>query len=206
MTLHPELRARTEMLANRHWDLPAIEKRFKHLAENGISKKQVRREEAVREKKKILDRVQERAEEYCYLTRSCAKGSCLALLEEFGMGSMGIIKALGPFPGLAMTGGICGPVAGGLIALGLFFSDEDPADYENPRAYFAARDFIERFEEVFESTLCTEIQKQLLGKAYDPFAGLEELTAFNASGAREKCPAAPGFGARIAAEIIIERL
>jgi hypothetical protein len=54
------------------------------------------------------------------------------------------------------------------------------------------------------SLSCLEIQKTLLGRGYDPFAGLEELEAFNTSGAREKCPIAPGIGAKIAAQIIIE--
>jgi len=50
------------------------------------------------------------------------------------------------------------------------------------------------------------IQKRVLGKRYDPFASLEELESFNKSGAHEKCPVAPGLGAKIAAQIIIESI
>lgn len=150
--------------------------------------------------------MQLRAEQYCYLTRSCAKGSALALLEAFGIGNMEIIRALSPFPGLAMTGGICGPVAGGLAAIGLLVSDNDPADFQNVAHYVAGRQFIRKFETAFGSLKCPDIQKQLLGRAYDPFSGAEESQAFNEAGARGKCPLAPGLGARMAAEIIIANM
>jgi len=201
-----QLQEKVEELVHRDWDAPAIEARYRHLVEKGIPKKELQRQEILRHKEEILNRVQRRAEEYCYLTRSCAKGSCLALLEEFGLGNMENIRALSSFPGIAMTGGICGPVSGGLTALGLYFSDKDPAEYENPSHYIAARKFIQRFEKTMGSLLCPDIQESLLGRSYDPFAGLEEMDAFNTSGAREKCPAAPGMGARIAAEIIIESM
>ncbi len=201
-----QLQEKVEELVHRDWDLPAIEARFKDLVEKGIPKKNLQGQEIIRHKEEVLNRVQQRAEKYCYLTRSCAKGSCLALLEEFGLGSMDNIRALAPFPGIAMTGGICGPVSGGLTALGLYFSDKDPADYENPSHYIAARKFIQRFEKAMGSLTCPDIQESLLGRSYDPFAGPEEMDAFNTSGAREKCPVAPGMGARIAAEIIIESM
>jgi C_GCAxxG_C_C family probable redox protein len=203
MDISPELKERMEVLAKRNWDLPGIKKRFDHLVEKGILPKQFSREEILGDKINILDRVQTKAEEYCYLTRSCAKGSALALLEEFGLGNLAIVKAMAPFPGLAMTGGICGPVAGGLAAIGLFFSDQDLSNYENPRHYLAAREFMKRFQNTMGSLLCSDIQNRLLGKSFDPFSSAEEREAFNATGAREKCPAAPGLGARIAAEIII---
>ena len=186
--------------------MPAIKARFRQLVEKGIPEKKLDSREIVRRKDAILDRVQRRGEEYCYLTRSCAKGSALALLEEFGLGTMENIRALSSFPGLAMSGGICGPVSGGLTALSLYFSDRDLADFENPAHYIASRKFLKRFEDVMGSLTCPDIQKRLLGRYYDPFSGLEEMVAFNQSGAREKCTVAPGMGARIAAEIIIESM
>jgi len=201
-----QLQEKVAEAVHRDWDAPAIEARFKQLVETGIPVKNLNSQEIVCHKDEILSRVQRRGKEYCYLTRSCAKGSALALLEEFGLGNMENIRALSSFPGLAMSGGICGPVSGGLTAPDLYFSDKDLADYENPSHYIAARKFIKRFEDVMGSLLCPEIQECLLGKSYDPFAGLEEMAAFNESGAREKCTVAPGMGARIAAEIIIESM
>lgn len=201
-----QLQEKVAELVGRDWDVAAIEARFRDLVENDIPKKELQSREIIQQKEEILNRVQRRGEEYCYLTRSCAKGSCLALLEEFGLGNMENIRGLTSFPGIAMTGGICGPVSGGLTALGLYFSDEDLGDYENASHYIAARKFIKRFEKAMGSLLCPEIQERLLGRSYDPFSGPEEMAAFNTSGAREKCPAAPGVGARIAAEIIIESM
>jgi len=201
-----QLQEKVAEAVGRDWDVPAIEARFKQLVEKGIPEKKLGSREIVRRKDAILDRVQRRGEEYCYLTRSCAKGSALALLEEFGLGTMENIRALSSFPGIAMSGGICGPVSGGLTALGLYFSDRDLADFENPAHYIAARKFLQRFEDAMGSLTCPDIQERLLGRSYDPFSGLEEMVAFNQSGAREKCTVAPGMGARIAAEIIIESM
>jgi C_GCAxxG_C_C family probable redox protein len=201
-----QIRKRQEELTDRQWPIADIEARFNRLVQNGIPQKTLGREKMLREKETILDRVQRQAEDYCYLMRNCAKSSATALLEEFGLGNLDIIRALGPFPGLAMSGGICGPVAGGLTALGLFFSHSDITKHDDAGAYLYARVFICRFESAFGSLYCPDIQKKLLGKYYDPMSSMENLKAFNASGARKQCVIAPGIGARIAAEIIMESM
>jgi len=201
-----DLRKRQKILEQLEWDLPAIEKRFNSLVINGISPKRLDPQTICAQKAALLDRVQLRGEEYCYLTRNCAKGSAASLLEEFGLGNMEIIKALGPFPGLGMSGGICGPVAGGLIALGLYFSDEDLIKHGDPVPYIMAQKYIRRFEAAMGSLMCPDIQKTLLGKYFDPMSGADNQEEFNKVHAREKCPLAPGIGARLAAEIIVESM
>jgi C_GCAxxG_C_C family probable redox protein len=200
------LKSRIDELTQRDWNLPAIKVRFRALVEKGIPPKNRDPQEIITHKRAILDRVQLRSEEYCYLTRNCAKGSATALFEEFGLGNMEIIRGLNPFPGIAMTGGICGPVTGGLMALSLYFSPQDLTDFQDTRPYLFARKYLLRFQEAFGSLLCPDIQAFILGKYYDPMAGGENYEAFNKAQAREKCPLAPGLGARIAAEIIIESL
>ena len=204
MTEHEPLKARLQELAERHWDLSAIESRFKSLAEEGLSKGAIPSDEMIARKEEILDRIQRRGEEYCYLTRNCARGSATALFEAFGIGTMEMIKALAPFPGLGMTGGICGPVTGGLMTIGLYFAVDDLTDYQDPRPYLAARKFLNRFETALGSLLCPGIQEFILGKYFDPLASQENMEAFNMAHAREQCPLAPGLGARIAAQVIIE--
>ena len=201
------LKKNAEKLLARDWKLLEIESRFQKLSDRGIVKKELSREAIILHKQKVLDRVQRRGEEYCYLTRNCARGSTAALLEEFGLGNMEIVKAMLPFPGLGMSGGICGPVSGGLIALGLYFSNDDLADPSNAtRTYPAAREYLRRFKHTFGTLFCPDIQAILLGKYYDPLASPENREAFNQSGARGKCALAPGLGARLAAEIIIEEM
>ena len=66
--------------------------------------------------------------------------------------------------------------------------------------------YLRRFKEAFGSLLCPDIQESLLGKYYDPMASPQNREEFDQARAREKCPVAPGLGARLAAEIIIESM
>ena len=69
MTGLDTLRRRVAALAERDWDLPAIEARFRQLVDHGIPKKQLAPGTLIAEKDSFLDRVQLHAEQYCYLTR-----------------------------------------------------------------------------------------------------------------------------------------
>jgi hypothetical protein len=200
------LQARMKELKERDWDLEAIRARFDRLVQEGIPERQLSKQELASRREEILDRVQRRAEEYCFLTRNCAKGSATALMEEFGLGNVEMIRGLTPFPGIGMTGGACGGVVGGLLALGLQVSSDDPADFEDRAPYLYGRRFTNEFQEALGSLSCADVQELLLGRYYDPMGSLENLEAFNQSGARENCPLAPGMGARIAANIIIDAL
>ncbi|HPD56270.1 MAG TPA: C-GCAxxG-C-C family protein [Smithellaceae bacterium] len=201
-----DISKRLKEIAGREWDAAQIKARFGNLVRNGIPQKTLDRQNLLREKDKIIERVQRRAEEYCYLTGNCAKGSATSLFEEFGLGNMEIIRGLAPFPGIAMSGGICGPVAGGLMMLGLFFPHKDVTNNDAARAYIYSRIFIKKFTAVFGSLYCPDIQKKLLGKYFDPMASMENMKAFNSSSARTNCTVAPGIGAGIAAEVIIESM
>jgi hypothetical protein len=129
-------------------------------------------------------------------------------MEEFGLGHMEVIKGLSPFPGLGVTGWICGAVSGGLIALGLYFGSEDMVDYEATGATMtAAREFIPRFEEEVGSILCPKIQEDVVfGRYMDPRASEENFERFKQEKGYEKCAMLAGIGARIATQIIIESL
>ena len=208
MADYEALKTRVQELAERAWDVPAIEARIKKLAPGGILRKTLNRDEIFDNKQQILDCVQRRGEEYNFLARNCAKGTALAVMEEFGLGNMEIIKALSPFPGFGGTGWMCGGVTGGLIALGLYFGSDDMLDYEATGAtIMAARKFMPRFEEEVGSVLCPKIQEDVIfGRYMDPAASEENMEAFAEAQGFEKCSLVPGIGARLAAEIIIESL
>jgi C_GCAxxG_C_C family probable redox protein len=129
-------------------------------------------------------------------------------MEEFGLGTMDIIKALSPFPGMGATGRICGAVSGGLIALGLYFGSDDMADYEaTGAAITAAREFLPRFEAELGSIICAQIQEDVVfGRFMDPRASQQHMDAFINEKGYEKCTLPAGIGARIAAQIIIESM
>jgi len=208
MTDYEALKDKVQELAERVWDDQGIEARFRKLAQEGIPGKIHNRDEIISHSHEILDRVQRLGEEYEYLSHSCAKGSALAVMDEFGLGNMEIIKALSPFPGFGMTGWICGAVTGGLIALGLYFGSDDLVNYEGTgRTMTAARKFIPRFEEEFGTILCPKIQEDVIFGSYlDPRGSQENFEAFKKAKGYEKCALPPGIGARIAAQIIMESM
>jgi C_GCAxxG_C_C family probable redox protein len=208
MADYEALKSRVQELAERVWDVAALEARYKKLAAEGIPRKTLNRHEILASKQQILDRVQRRGEEYNFLARNCPKGTALAVMEEFGLGNMEIIKALSPFPGFGGTGWMCGGVTGGLISLGLYFGSEDILDYESTGAtIIAARKFMPRFEEEVGSVVCPKIQEDVIfGRYMDPAASEENMKAFAEAKGFEKCSLVPGIGARLAAEIIIESM
>lgn len=206
MADYEALKARVQELAERAWDMPAIEARHKRLSAEGIPKKTLHRDEILANKEQILDRVQQRAEEYNFFARNCARSTALAVMEEFGLGNMEIVKALSPFPGFGGTGWMCGGVTGALIALGLYFGSDDLQDYEAVGAtIMAARKFMPRFEEQVGALTCPKIHEDVVfGRYMDPAASPENMEAFAEAKGFEKCGLLPGIGARLASEIIIE--
>lgn len=199
------LKARVQELADRKWDVAAIEARARKLVAEGIPRKELDRAEVLANRQQILDRVQRRAEEYNLIARNCARSTALAVMEEFGLGSMEVVKALSPFPGFGGTGWMCGGVTGGLIALGLYFGSEDVLEHAAVGATIeAARQFMPRFQEQVGSVLCPRIHEDVVfGQYMDPAASPEKMAAFAQAQGFEKCGLLPGIGARIAAELII---
>jgi C_GCAxxG_C_C family probable redox protein len=208
MANYAALKASVQELAEREWHMQAIEARYKKVAAEGIPKKTLNRDEILASKAQILDRVQQRAEEYNLLARNCARSTALAVMEEFGLGNMEIVKALSPFPGFGGTGWMCGGVTGALIALGLYFGSDDVQNYEATGAtIMAARQFMPRFEEKVGAVTCPKIHEDVVfGRYMDPAASPENMAAFAQAQGFEKCGLLPGIGARLAAEIIIESM
>jgi C_GCAxxG_C_C family probable redox protein len=208
MTDYEALKSRVQDLAERDWDMPSIEARVKKLYEDGIQRKDLNPHDLLAKKQQILDRVQLRAEEYNLYAGNCARSTALAVMEEFGLGNLEVIKALSPFPGFGGTGWMCGGVTGGLIALGLYFGDEDLHDFEAVgRTIMAAREFMPRFEEQAGAVTCPKLHEDVVfGRYMDPAASPENMEAFAQEKGFEKCGVFPGTGARIAAEIIIDSM
>lgn len=202
------LKVRVEELSKRVWDVAAIEDRFRKLEEEGIPRKTLIRDEILANKQQILNRVQQRAEEYNFITKNCAQGTALALMEEFGLGNMEVIKALTNFPGIGGTGEMCGGVTGSLIAFGLYFGGDDMLDFETTGpTMITAQKFMAFFEEEVGYLYCSDIQEKVIfGCDMDPGASEEHMEAFAKAKGFEKCGLAPGIGVRLAAGFIIESM
>ena len=208
MADYEALKAKSQKLAEKNWDLPAIEARCRAIMATGFTKPALSHEELLANKQQILDRVQQRAEEYNLFIRNCARSTGLALMEEFGLGNIEVAKALSPFPGFAGTGWMCGGVTGGLIAIGLYGGSNDLMDQEAVGVSMqAARQFMTRFEKEVGAVTCPKIHEDVVfGRYMDPGASPENMQEFEKAGGFERCSLLPGIGARFAAEIIIENL
>jgi C_GCAxxG_C_C family probable redox protein len=202
------LNAKLHELADRNWDEAAIKARIRNLSESGIPRKDLDPQELLANKEEILDRVQLRAEEYNFMLKNCAQGTALALLEEFGLGNMDIIKALTPFPGIGGTGEICGGITGSLIAFGLFFGSDNRLDYEAVNdTITVAQKFMAFFEGNIGHLYCADIiEKVILGHRVNPGDSEEAMVTFSGEKGFEKCGLPPGIGVRLAAEFIIDSM
>jgi hypothetical protein len=70
MADYDALKARVRELAEKDWDVSAIEARFTKLTTEGIPRKALNRDGILANKHHILDRIQRRAEEYEFLSHS----------------------------------------------------------------------------------------------------------------------------------------
>ena len=208
MADYEALQARVQELAERVWDVPALEARVKKLAAEGIPKKKLDPKEMLANKEQILDRVQRRAEEYNFILKNCAQGTALALMEEFGLGNMEIIKALTPFPGVGGTGEICGGITGSLITFGLYFGSDDRLDFEAMgKTIMTAQKFMAFFEGEVGHLYCADIiEMVILGHQLNPGESEEAMMTFTKEKGFEKCGLLPGIGARLAAGFIIDSM
>jgi C_GCAxxG_C_C family probable redox protein len=208
MTDREALKARVQELADRIWDVPALEVRIRKLSAHGIPRKKLNPKELLTNKQQIIDRVRRRAEEYNFILKNCAQGTALALMEEFGLGDMEIIKSLTPFPGIGGTGEICGGITGSLITFGLFFGSDDRLDYEAMnKTIMMAQKFMAFFEGEIGHMYCADIiETVILGHRLNPGESERAMMTFASEKGFEKCGLPPGIGASLAAEFMIDSL
>ena len=208
MADYEALKKRVEELAEKEWDMPAIEARIKKLSKEGIPKKKLEPKEILANREQILDRVQLRAEENNRILMNCAQSTALALMEEFGLGNIDIIKALAPFPGIGGTGEMCGGITGSLINFGLYFSNEDLLDSEGmDKLMVNAQKFMASFEDVVGHWHCADIiEKVVLGHRLNPGESPAAMATFAREKGFEKCCLMPGIGSRLAAGFIIDSM
>jgi C_GCAxxG_C_C family probable redox protein len=102
--------------------------------------------------------------------------------------------ATGFCSGLARTGGMCGAVSGGIMAIGLSLGRTKPTDDIDP-CYQAVRIFLGRFSIQFTSLSCLE----LTGVHLDTPEG---HAAFRAKGQIRNCTVYVGEATRMVVEIV----
>lgn len=202
------LKQKVDELAARVWDEAAIEPRIKKMVKAGIPRRKLDAKEMLSKRQAILDHVQLLAEENNFYLKNCAQATALALMEEFGLGSMEIIKALTPFPGIAGTGKICGGISGSLIAFGLFFGPDEPPDFvKMNNTIVTAQKFLGSFESKIGYLYCADIiEKVTIGYKLNPGESESAMMTFAKEKGFEKCGLLPGIGVRLAAGFMIDSL
>jgi C_GCAxxG_C_C family probable redox protein len=154
-------------------------------------------------KEVIFANLDQKVQAYLSQCGNCAQTSFITLQEQFELDDGGaILKALTPFPGIALRGETCGAVVGCLMALGLIYGRERLDDWPGYLASLRpARRFCRRFEQELGSTMCADILEKELGKRFN-LADAVEALEYAASGGAEKCTAVIQKGVRIAAKLI----
>lgn len=139
------------------------------------------------------------------LCRNCAQTSFFVLQREFDLEGGPILKALTPFPGLALRGETCGAVSGCLMALGSVYGRDRLDDWKGYIASLRpARRFCRRFEEAHGATSCADLLDAKLGRRFD-LADRREALEYVAAGGPETCSSIIASAVQIAAEIIVEQ-
>lgn len=146
-----------------------------------------------------------RAKEILDLSGNCAQSAFAALQEKFNLDGENILKALTPFPGLALRGEACGAVVGSLMALGLVYGRNDLSDKKGYIASLpSARRLCDQFEKKYGGTSCANILKTTMGKKYN-LANREESNEYLMAGGQQTCGEVVASAVQIAATMISKR-
>ena len=87
----------------------------------------------------------------------CAESVLQAIADESGISSEYIPRiATGFCGGMALTGGLCGALTGGIMALGLLYGRNNGTESRDD-VYDRTRRLIEAFEDRFGATNCTSL-------------------------------------------------
>lgn len=138
-------------------------------------------------------------------SKNCSQTSFAVLQNEFNLEGEAILKALTPFPGIALRGETCGAVIGGLMALGLVYGRDNLEDWKGYLASLPpSRRFCRLFVEENGSTACAAILETKLGRSYD-LADRVDALKYAARGGQKTCGKVIESAVQIATEIIMKK-
>ena len=112
------------------------------------------------------------------------------------------IKALRPFPGIALRFETCGAVTGSLIAIGLIHGTTGGDDQgQLTTCLTIADEFCSRFEKEMGSTRCGDIMERQFGRRFN-LRQSDQWQEFRDAGSKEKCPEVVTCAVRIAFDLL----
>lgn len=149
-----------------------------------------------------LSALAQKARDTLLRSGNCAQTSFAVLQQECDLEGGAILRALTPFPGIALRGETCGAVIGCMMALGLIYGRDQLDDW---KGYISSlppsRRFCRRFEEAHGSTSCENLLDAKLGRKFN-LADRGESFEYVAAGGPQACGEIVASAVQIAAEII----
>ncbi len=164
-------------------------------------------------KKSLLDFTAVKAFQFEQSYHGCAQSGLAALMEAFpeiySPEAFRAASGLAGGVGLSIEGS-CGALTGGAMAISLLFGRKLEAfdDQEGRRftAYRLAKQLQDRFMSVYGTSICSGIQKKVLGRPYSLYIKDEFNEFVEKGGHSDKCPQVVSRAARWAAEIMLDEL
>ena len=157
----------------------------------------------------LIEKAEKRGYENELKYFGCSQAVVSALIETFGIGDANLLRASTALAGgIARRGNVCGALVGGILFIGLLVGRDDMEIFEQyDRGQRYGGELYKRFEQTFNTTICSEIQKTKFGKSFDMLTQ-EGRNEFIESGAHasDGCPVVTGTGARLTAELMVEIL
>jgi hypothetical protein len=164
----------------------------------------------------LLQRIYDLGFEHERDHRGCAQCTILAIQDGLGVRNESIYKAAsGLAAGAGECGdGPCGGYSGGVLMMSLFFgrtvdqAATEEGRLDKQRSARMAALLHDRFVERYGSVVCAGVQGKVFGRSF-LLRDAEQKEAFHAAGAHrdpDKCCSVVGFGARWAAELILDEL
>lgn len=149
-----------------------------------------------------IDALAQMAKDTLINSGNCAQTSYVVLQQEFDLEGEDILRALTPFPGVALRGETCGAVIGCMMAIGLVYGRDQLDDWKGYiKSLPPSRRFCRRFEEEHGSTSCENLVEAKLGRKFN-LADRGESMEYIAAGGPQACGEIVASAVQIAAEII----
>ena len=167
--------------------------------------------EVIRKKKNkrdVLDAVADAALKFEMDFGGCSQAVVGSHKKILGRPGDEVFRASGVFAaGIGLTGKTCGALSGGCIILGSYVG-RDYTDWEDMQglrfeSLRLGKRLVEFFENEYETTICRELQKKLVGRFYDLWTEREKFWAIGGHNA-DKCPSVCANVAKWSAEILFD--
>ena len=158
---------------------------------------------SIKQDKEIFKVLDELVDKYLPILGTCSQTSFYSLNETFNLEANKFVKALAPFPGMALRGETCGAVTGCLLGIALVYEDDDIFNIEKHGLSFEPSfSFCSKFEMEYGSTRCRDVIENVTGKKYN-LAKPDDYDVLRQEGVYSNCPSVIKKAVHIAAEIIL---